>query len=113
MQDEGGKVPRLLVQLREAILSECTQTEGIFRRTSNVCEAVRYGRSPALIFIVPTFDTADFTPRLARQRAANTALERHRSGGSIITGKDPTQILRRTDGPDNTTGAIHDPADKY
>ncbi len=32
----GGKVPPLLHELRRVILEECTETEGIFRRTSNV-----------------------------------------------------------------------------
>jgi hypothetical protein len=34
--EAGGKVPRLLVDLRKVILSGCTTTEGMFRRTSNV-----------------------------------------------------------------------------
>ncbi|KAK8845315.1 hypothetical protein IAR55_006028 [Kwoniella newhampshirensis] len=35
VQECGGKVPPLLVELRKVILSECTTTEGVFRRGSN------------------------------------------------------------------------------
>ena len=36
VNDAGGKVPPLLQTLRDVLLAECTATEGIFRRTSNV-----------------------------------------------------------------------------
>ncbi|WVR03411.1 hypothetical protein IAU60_000402 [Kwoniella sp. DSM 27419] len=38
MQESGtrpSRIPRLLDELRKAILAECTQTEGVFRRSSN------------------------------------------------------------------------------
>nr|XP_031863737.1 uncharacterized protein CI109_000989 [Kwoniella shandongensis]KAA5530809.1 hypothetical protein CI109_000989 [Kwoniella shandongensis] len=35
VNDCGGRIPPLLVQLRKAILSECVRTEGVFRRGSN------------------------------------------------------------------------------
>jgi hypothetical protein len=36
IKESEGKVPLLLEQLKEVILSECIETEGIFRRSSNV-----------------------------------------------------------------------------
>jgi len=36
LQDNDGKLPRALIGLRDAILTHCTSTEGVFRRTSNV-----------------------------------------------------------------------------
>ncbi|WVQ80980.1 hypothetical protein IAT38_003087 [Cryptococcus sp. DSM 104549] len=35
VEECGGKVPPLFVELRKAILAECTRTEGVFRRSSN------------------------------------------------------------------------------
>ena len=36
LRDTNGKVPQALIGLRNAILTHCTGTEGVFRRTSNV-----------------------------------------------------------------------------
>lgn len=40
IKEADGKIPHLLEELSQAILSECTTTEGIFRRTSNVSQDV-------------------------------------------------------------------------
>jgi hypothetical protein len=36
MEEHKGKVPPLITELRSVILTDCTNTEGVFRRSSNV-----------------------------------------------------------------------------
>lgn len=40
LDDTNGKLPRALMGLRDAILTHCTGTEGVFRRSSNVSQGV-------------------------------------------------------------------------
>ena len=51
VSEAGGKVPRLLDELSRVILGECTTTEGIFRRASNVSmRSVFFWRRESLMY---------------------------------------------------------------
>ena len=104
LADSGGKVPKLLVELGETISTYCTDTEGIFRRTSNVSLAVRLLEYPADSAVYPAWSYCGFA-RSFDCGSAESALGGDCGRRPIAAAQNPVTILERP------PGSAHPPND--
>lgn len=97
VSEGNGKMPKLLVDLRKAILGQCTAAEGVFRRTSNVspshicCSSVSVPLigtpQRAHVYPVASYSGAPGVARHSAGRSADPAMVGDGKRGPITTAK--------------------------